>query len=154
MTENGDGGRAGRSRNTGRVERLFIRPALQKGPTAMSMSDAVARTVDAVSPEDEDLLAGSIALAQLYARHIDQAAAIRAQADKTLRRAEQEGNETLIELVDSLRAKVSEVGVAVAIGKQLHALLAELQATPKTRKAAPPAEPAAPNALTLLRGGA
>lgn len=54
----------------------------------MSMADAVARTVDAVSPEDEDLLAGSIALAQLYARHIDQAAAIRAQADKTLRHAD------------------------------------------------------------------
>lgn len=97
------------------------------------MQDAVARTVEALDPEAEHLLAASVALAGLYARQLDQAAIIRAAADKALREAEQTEDDTLIEQVRALRAKCGERETVVQVGAKLHALLAELQATPKTR---------------------
>lgn len=101
------------------------------------MADAVAATVTAIDPESEPLLAASIELARVYARQLDQAAIIRAAADKALRAAERDGDEALIEQVAALRAKCGERDAVVQIGQRLHALLAELQATPKARGAKP-----------------
>lgn len=103
----------------------------------MPMLPEVDRTITAVDAAGEDLIAASLELARLYARQLDQAAAIRAQADRALRKAEEAGDEALIEEVASLRAKVSEQGCVERIGAKLHALLAELLATPKTRPAKP-----------------
>lgn len=115
----------------------------------MPMLPEVERTVLAVDAAGEDLLAASLELARLYAHQLDQAAAIRAQADKALAKAEQSGDESLIELVSSLKAKVSEQGTVERIGAKLHALLSELQATPKARVAKPADRPA--GALSKLR---
>lgn len=104
----------------------------------MSMLDAVDTTCNAIISEDIDVAA--VELARLYAKQLDQAASIRRQADKALRDAESSGDETLIEQVSALRAKVSEQGCIDRIGARLHNLLIELQATPKSRgggKAAP-----------------
>lgn len=97
----------------------------------MSMLDAVNTTCNAMVSEDIDVAA--VELAKVYAKQLDQAAAIRKQADKALREAESSGDETLIEQVSALRAKVSEQGCIDRIGARLHALLIELQATPKSR---------------------
>lgn len=113
------------------------------------MQEAVARTVEALDPEAEHLLAASVALAGLYARQLDQAAIIRAAADKALRKAEEAGDDALIEQVTALRAKCGERETVVQVGAKLHALLAELQATPKTRPSRPGA--ASGGALSKLR---
>lgn len=115
----------------------------------MAMTAAVERTIAAVDPEAEELLAGSLELARLYARQLDQAAIVRAAADKALRQAEATGDETLIEQVAALRAKLGERECVERIGAKLHALLTELLATPKSRPAKP--SPHAGGALSKLR---
>lgn len=105
----------------------------------MSMLEAVEFTCAAMVAEDIDVAA--VELAKLYAKQLDQAAIVRRQADKALREAEASGDETLIEQVSALRAKVSEQGCIDRIGQRLHNLLIELQATPKARggtKVGPP----------------
>jgi hypothetical protein len=113
------------------------------------MSEAVARTVEALDPESDPLLSASVELARAYARQLDQAGAMRAAADKALRAAEESGDETLIEQVTALRAKCGERDAVVQVGAKLHALLAELLATPKARGARPSG--AAGGALQKLR---
>lgn len=103
----------------------------------MTMLEAVETTFDAMAREDIDTAA--IALARIYAKQLDQAAIIRRQADKALAAAEDSGDETLIEQVAALRAKVSEQGCIDRIGQRLHNLLIELQATPKSRGGTKPA---------------
>lgn len=114
----------------------------------MSMIDALDTTLAALEPGDVDAAAAE--LARLYARQLDQAAAIRAQADKTLRAAEREGDDALIEQVAALRAKLGERECVDRIGARFHALLAELLATPKSRPAKT-AAPASTGALGKLR---
>jgi hypothetical protein len=112
------------------------------------MLDAVDTTCSAIISEDID--AAAVALAKVYAKQLDQAAIIRRQADKALQEAESSGDETLIEQVSALRAKVSEQGCIDRIGARLHNLLIELQATPKARGGMKPA-PSQTGTLHRLR---
>lgn len=114
----------------------------------MSLLEAVDATLGALSLADED--AALAELTRLYARQVDQAAAVRSAADRALRDAEREGDEELIEQVRALRAKLSERDTLDRIGQRVHAALIELQATPKQRPARP-AAPAGGGALGKLR---
>lgn len=102
-------------------------------------------TIAALGPTEMD--AAAVELARIYARQIDQAAAIQARADKALRSAEKSGDEALIEQVAALRAKLGERECVDRIGARFHALLVELQATPKARSGA--AKPAVKPGGTL-----
>lgn len=113
------------------------------------LSTALARAVEALEPDEQD--AAAVRLAELYARQIDQAGATAAVADRALRKAGEEGDETLVELVNALRAKLGEREALDRIGARLHALLVELQATPKARSVAKGSAPVVP-AASRLRG--
>lgn len=115
----------------------------------MSLSDALDATLAAIAPGEVDYAAAE--LARVYARQLDQAAIIRAAADKALRAAERDGDELLIEQVAALRAKLGERECVDRIGARFHALLESLQATPKARVGLPPARPAGGGALGALR---
>lgn len=114
----------------------------------MSLTEAVAATLDALALDPAD--AALAELVRLYARQVDQAAAVRAAADKALRAAEESGDEALIEQVAALRAKLGERETLDRMGKLAHAALVELQATPKSRPAKPAAAPGG-GALGRLR---
>ena len=123
-------------------------PTVAREP-ALSLLDAVDVTIGALTPAAVD--AAAVDLARLYARQIDQAATVRAQADKALRAAERDGDPNLVELVAALRAKLGERDTLDRIGARLHALLVELQATPKSRAGQPAAPVAGSSALGRLR---
>lgn len=74
---------------------------------------------------------GASELALLYARQLDTAAAVRAQADRALAKAYESGDPDLIEEMVSLRAKLSERDCVNQIGRGLMLLLDRLNATPK-----------------------
>jgi hypothetical protein len=97
----------------------------------MSMLNEVNQTIDALQLEDAD--AAALELARTYAQELDGAAAIRARADKAVKEARLRGDDEHIAEVEALRAKLSERAALVQIGRLLHALLAELNATPKAR---------------------
>lgn len=97
----------------------------------MSVLDDVNVTVTALGVETID--AAAVALAKMYARQLDQAAVVRAQAERAFKSAERDGDEALMEQVTMLRTKLSERETVDRIGARLHALLVELQATPKAR---------------------
>lgn len=99
----------------------------------MSMLDALNATVAEIDPNGDNTLAAVIELGRAYARQLDQAATIRRAADKALRDALAGPDEALAEQIRALRAKLSERECVDRIGARLHALLVELQATPKTR---------------------
>ncbi len=103
------------------------------------MLSSVETTLGALESADVDVAAAE--LARLYARQLDGAAATRRAADKALRMAVEAGDEYLMEQVSALRAKLGERECVDRIGARLHALLAELGATPKARGGAgkPPA---------------
>jgi len=84
---------------------------------------------------DEDAAAAELALT--YAAEIDRAAIVRGRADKAVRLAMKEyGDEAAVyEMLTALRAKLSERDTVDRIGRDLHALLNELGATPKARHA-------------------
>lgn len=103
----------------------------------MAMSDSLDATIAALDPAEIDTAA--VELARIYARQLDQAAAIQARADKALRLAEKDGDESLIEQVAALRAKLGERECVDRIGARFHALLVDLQAVPKARAGAKPA---------------
>ncbi len=116
-------------------------------------ADAVESTLAAL--DLPPVHAAAVELARAYADELDGAAAWRARADRAVQTArEQLGDDSaLYEEVTALRAKLSERTALAVIGKQQHALLAELLATPKARPAAA-APPASGGALSVLRGGA
>ena len=99
----------------------------------MTMLNEVEQTIAALPHEDVD--SAAVELARAYARELDGAAAWRARADKAAERAheDRDSEDPLLAEVDALRAKLSERTALVQVGKLLHALLAELQATPKAR---------------------
>jgi hypothetical protein len=97
----------------------------------MSMLNEVNQTIDALQLEDAD--AAALELARTYAQELDGAAAIRARADKAVKEARLRGDDEHTAEVEALRAKLSERAALVQVGKLLHALLAELNATPKAR---------------------
>jgi len=97
----------------------------------VSMLDEVDATIAALPVEDID--AAALELARTYARELDGAAAWRARADKAAREARGTGDEEHAAEAEALRAKLSERAALVQVGKLLHALLAELNATPKAR---------------------
>jgi hypothetical protein len=97
----------------------------------MSMLNEVDQTITALHLEDAD--AAALELARTYARELDTAAAIRARADKAVKEARLRGDDEHAAEVEALRAKLSERAALVQVGKLLHALLAELNATPKAR---------------------
>lgn len=110
-------------------------------PESRPLTDSVETTVAAL--ETGDVESAAVDLARRYAAEIDGAAAWRARADRHARRVrEQQGPDSaLYEEAEALRAKLSERAALAGIGKLLHALLAELCATPKSRGGAkrPPA---------------
>jgi hypothetical protein len=98
----------------------------------MSMLSEVEHTIAALALEDVD--AAALELARTYAQELDGAAAWRARADKAVRAArEADPDGALFEELEALRAKLSERAALVQVGKLLHLLLAELNATPKAR---------------------
>jgi len=97
----------------------------------MSMLEHVTQTLTALSLEATDAAAQE--LCRTYARELDGAAAVRARADKAVKEARLRGDDEHAAEVEALRAKLSERAALVQIGKLLHLLLAELQATPKAR---------------------
>jgi hypothetical protein len=98
----------------------------------MTMLNEVNQTIDALQLEDAD--AAALELARTYAQELDGAAVWRARADKAAKAArELDPDGALIEEMEALRAKLSERAALVQIGRLLHALLAELNATPKAR---------------------
>lgn len=97
----------------------------------MSMLDEVNATLAALSLDPSDAAAQE--LCRTYARELDGAAAVRARADRAVKEARLRGDDEHTVEVDALRAKLSERAALVQVGKLLHLLLAELQATPKAR---------------------
>ena len=97
----------------------------------LSLPDAVEQTVSALPEDAAD--AALIALTRAYARELDTAAIVARKAEKAYREAVKTGDAALIELVESLRAKVSERAALDRIGFRLHSALSELRATPKSR---------------------
>ena len=96
------------------------------------MLEEIETTVAALEPEQVD--AGAVELLRAYARELDGAAAWRARADKLAKAAALRDPESaLAEEAEALRAKLSERTALVQVGRELHKLLAELQATPKSR---------------------
>jgi hypothetical protein len=106
----------------------------------MTMLNEVNQTIAALTLEDAD--AAALELARTYARELDGAAAIRARADKAVKEARLRGDDEHTAEVEALRAKLSERAALVQVGKLLHLLLAELNATPKARGGAkrPPSQ--------------
>lgn len=98
----------------------------------MSMLEHVDQTIAALAHEEVD--AAAVELAREYARELDGAAAWRGRADRAAKAAALRDPEgALAEELAALQAKLSERTALVQVGKLLHALLAELQATPKSR---------------------
>lgn len=119
-------------------------------PRREKLADAVARTVQSFAESDVD--AAAMALADLLARQIDGAAAVARQADKVLAAiGDDEEDADAREMVQALRAKLTERDTLDKLGARLLAVLVELQATPKARGAKPGAggEKASPLAAIL-----
>lgn len=112
--------------------------------TRETLSTALDRTVKALQAEDVD--AAAVRLAQLYARQIDQAAAVAKLADQALYTAREDGDLEVVDMVAALRAKLGERLALDRLGARLTALLVELHATPKSR----PVKPAAPEGSNVL----
>lgn len=101
----------------------------------MSMVEKVSASLDALTLDDEDQAAAELAL--VYATELDRAGIVRARADKAVRAVVEQGlDPDVYEMVTALRAKLSERECVDRIGRDLHALLNELGATPKARAAA------------------
>lgn len=124
-------------------------------PRALQAADrlllpAVQSSLDALdlTPEDQ----GARRLAESYARSLDQAAAIEAQARGVLRDAAG-GDEDLVARVEALTQALSARTALVQVGPKLESLLVQLGATPKARAAFKPAAPAGGGKLQAFMGG-
>lgn len=120
----------------------------------MSLTDAVSTTVDALKLDGVD--AALVALLRRWAREVDAAAAVRAQADRTVADVldDQGPDSALYERVTALRAKLGERECLDRLGARVLAALVELNATPRARSngKAPAAAPTSTGALGKLRG--
>lgn len=103
----------------------------------MALADSLDETIAALDPQEID--AAALELARIYARQLDQAAIVRVQAEKVARAAGKTGDESLIEEMAALRAKLGERECVDRIGARFHALLVDLQAVPKARTGQKPA---------------
>lgn len=119
--------------------------------TALAAVSATLAELD-LDPRDQ----GAARLAELYARRLDIAGAVAAQADRALREARLGGDPTLIEQVEALKTRLSEQTALATLGARLEATLAALGATPASRAKAGTATPAVPGGgkLRAFRGGA
>lgn len=111
---------------------------------------AVSETLEALDLSAED--AAAARLAEVYAKQLDRAGAIEAQAGKVLQKAiEDDADTELLELVGALKAKLSAQTTLAAIGPKLHDVLTSLGATPKARASLPKGGPARGGALAAIR---
>jgi len=101
----------------------------------LTLREEVDRTVAAIDSDDVD--AATVALARLYADEIDGAAAAHARAAKAVERVGRiNGTDSaLYERVEELAAKLSARTALLSVGKQLQALLDQMQATRHKRPA-------------------
>lgn len=122
--------------------------APDEGATDRKLVPAVESTLSALVLQPEDAAVARLALS--YARTIDTAAAIAAQADRI------PFDPDTADEVAKLRAKVSAHSTMADLGPKLQACLDALSATPKSRAAlGKPTTPAGgPSKLAALRGGA
>lgn len=104
-----------------------------------SLRAEVDRTVAALPQADGD--AAAVHLARLLAQQIDDRATVARAAAKALGQAVALGDDTLIEQVEALRARLGEREALDKLGARLLAVLVELQATPKARGKVPAALP-------------
>lgn len=96
------------------------------------LAPAVAESLAELDLEAEDAAAAK--LADRYARELDQAAAVAAQAERVLKAADEDPE--LAELVAALKQKLSARSAVENLGPKLLATLDALGATPKARAAA------------------
>lgn len=99
--------------------------------TDRQLTPSVLAALDGLELADEDVAVAR--LAEHYAREIDRADVIAAQADRVLR--EIDGDEEAAELVAALRAKLGARSALESLGPKLLAALESLGASPKARAA-------------------
>lgn len=118
------------------------------------LADAVADSIAALDLAARDR--GAAALAHALATEIDEAKAAERVATKALKRARDEDDPELEEVIRALRAKVGHRDAIVRAGQRLESVLAGLGAMPSARgKVAGPATPGTfGGPLAVLRGGA
>lgn len=108
------------------------------------MTAKVAETVGKLTLAPEDVALAALAVE--YARTIDRAAAIAADAAKV------EVTEETADVLDALRKRVAAHAAVSDLGPKLLAALTALGATPRARAAVgKPAPPAGPSRLAALR---
>ncbi|OLT46483.1 hypothetical protein BJF85_16700 [Saccharomonospora sp. CUA-673] len=96
---------------------------------------SVAETLDSLELQAEDRAAGR--LAEKYARALDEARAAEVQADKVLRRLDDDDPDPeLAELVSALRGKLSARTALESLGPKLLSVLDALGGSPKARASA------------------
>jgi len=119
-------------------------------PEERSLEAAVEVTLSALDLEPEDLAISRLSLR--YARELDQAAAVAAQADKVLRAIgrSDDAPEDVLEMVSALKAKLSARSAVEQIGPKLQSALDALGATPKARKALTDGSKGAPSGRSRL----
>lgn len=127
----------------------------EQGLTAADrlLAPAVAEMLGALELAPEDVAAAKLAGA--YARELDGAAAVAAQAARVLRDAASSDDADLVEQVRALANQLSARAALANIGPKLHALLADLGATPKGRAGLKKGAgaPSGGGKLAALRGG-
>lgn len=117
------------------------------------LADAVAASIDALDLQPRDRAAAE--LARALALEIDEAKAAERVATKALKRARDEDDPEIEEVIRALRAKVGHRDAIVRCGKGLESLLVLLGAVPTSRgKAVDPPKGAIGGPLQMLRGGA
>ena len=122
-------------------------------PADRLLAPAVAEMLESLELAPEDVAAAKLAGA--YARELDGASAAAAQAARVLREAATSGDAELTEQVQALANQLSARAALANIGPKLHALLAELGATPKGRAGLRKGSsaPSGGGKLAALRGG-
>lgn len=105
--------------------------------TDRQMAPAVQETLENLDLSPEDIAASRLAMQ--YARAIDRAQAIAADAAKIDLSS---ADETTVVKVEALRKRVGGHAAVAEIGPKLHTLLNELGATPKARAALSKLDPA------------
>lgn len=99
-------------------------------PADRLIEPAVQASIDALDLEDADQAVAKLALR--YARELDQASAVAAQAGRVLDRISSDSDD--FELVSALKAKLSARSAVENIGPRLLNALDAIGATPKARK--------------------
>jgi hypothetical protein len=117
------------------------------------LADAVADSIAALDLAARDR--GAAALAHALACEIDDAKAAERFATKALKRARDEDDPEIEEVIRALRAKVGHRDAIVRCGQRLESVLIALGAAPSARaKTATPTPASFGGPLAVLRGGA